>query len=448
MPDWPSLSPVPQPPQSPLPMAALRRLRPRSVVLRPPTVTNSVRMVSVDNDPPRAWAEAPVIRRRSPMDEAHAEVDNLIPPLLTPEPDRRVAPPPAPSAPPRPAHTRTQFLLVAALLTLAVIGFALTTRTVSFRQATTFSGVVEAASQIPVNFPTAGRIAEVRVTVGDRVKAGDVLATQDQTVAKQALAAAEAKLRADEADLARIKSPTTQRVLLELDVKRARAQLLAAQAASAAATTSTAREAARQRVAAAGLALDAARARVQEEARGGSRARRSAVEAVIEHDKAAVALAKGVLQDKVLVAPVSGVVLDIGATPGAVAESAGVRTYPNPDPVTDPSNGFSFLPSAPGAQASRPNDGNGFASLLTLGDDSRWRVKAQVPESQIVRLRTGQVVDIAFTALPRVRVPATLTTRGMAPIFVGDKVNYAAVFELQSAPDDVLPGMTATVHLR
>lgn len=442
--DFRPVSPAPLPPQSPLPMAALRRLRSRSVVLRSPALTNGVKIIPVDNDPPRAWAEASGVRERGLSGEVHTEVDKLIPPLPALEPDRNAAPPGGARTP----HTRRQFLVVAALVMLAVIGLAMTMRTVSFRQATTFSGEVQAASQVAINFPTAGRIAEIKVRVGDRVRAGAVLATQDQAVAKQELVAAQAGLRADEAELARLRSSTSQRELLKLDVERANAQLLAARAARATASTSAAQEAARQRVVAAELALITAQKRFDDEARGGGEARRSALGAAIQRDKAAVALAQAALRDKVLVAPASGVVLDIGATPGEFADSAGVRTYPNPDPVTNPSKGFSFLPATPEAQASRPNNGNGFASLVTLGDDSRWRVKAQVPESEIVRLRTGQAVDITFTAMPGVRVPATLTTRGMAPIFVGDKVNYAAVFELQSAPDDVLPGMTATVHVR
>ena len=437
------VSPAPLPQQSGLTMAALRRLRSRSVVLRSPVLTNGLRTVPVDNDPPRAWAQTTGVRDRGFSGEVRTRVDRLMPPVRTPSPDRNAAPP----GRARPPHTRRQLLAVAALVILAVIGLVVTMRTVSVRHTTTFSGEVQAASRVAINFPTAGRIAEVKVRVGDRVKAGAVLATQDLAVAKQELVAAQAQLRADEAELARLRSSTSQGALLELDVKRANAQLLAARAATAAATTSAAREAAQQRVVAAELTLATAQKRFEEEARGGG-SRRSVLQAAIQRDKAAVALARATLRDKVLVAPVSGVVLDIGATPGEFADSAGVRTYPDPYPVTNPSKGFSFLPTTPQAEASRPNNGNGFTSVVTLGDDSNWRVKAQVPESEIVKLRTGQAVDITFAALPGVRVPATLTTRGMAPIFVGNSVNYAAVFELQSTPGDVLPGMTATVHVR
>jgi multidrug efflux pump subunit AcrA (membrane-fusion protein) len=393
-------------------------------------------------------AEAASVHNGSPVGEIHPEVDDLTPTVLVPEPKREVAPHPAPPTPPRPTHTRNQFLVVAGLLILATVGLALTARTLSVRQSTTFSGEVQAAGQLPVNFTTAGRIAEIRVRIGDRVKAGDVLAMQDRTVAKQALAAAEAALRADQAQLARLTSSTSQATLLELDIERARAQLLAAQAAAATASTSAAQEAAQQRIAAAKLTLELTRRKLEEETRGGDQARRSAIEAAIQRDKATVALAKATLRDKLLVAPISGVVLDIGATPGVFADSAGVRTYPDADPIPEPSKGFSFLPSAPGAQASRPNNGNGFTPPIILGDDSRWRVKAQVPESEIVRLQTGQAVDITFPALPGTRIPATLTTRGMIPVFVGNEVHYPAIFELESAPPDMLPGMTATVHVR
>lgn len=440
--------PEPQPPSSSLPMAALRRLRPRSIVLRPPTLIYGTRIVNGarNGSPHHDRGAAAGVDNGSPRGAASAEVKDLLPYPLAPQAKRRVPPPPP--APPGPVHTRKQLLVVAALLLLAVIGLALTTRTVSFRRSTTFSGEVQAGSQLPVNFTTAGRVADIKVRVGDRVKAGAVLATQDSAVAKQALAAAEAALRADKAQLARLASSTSQTKLLELDVERARAQLLAAQASAAAASTSAAQEAAHQRVAAAELALESVKRKLEEETHGGEKARRSAVEAAIQRDKTAVALAKATLRDKLLRAPVAGVVLDIGATPGVFADSAGVRTYPDADPVTEPSKGFSFLPSAPDAQASRPNNGNGFTPLIILGNDLRWGVKAQVPESEIARLQTGQVVDITFPALPDTKLPATLTIRGMAPIFVGNEVHYPALFELESAPEDLLPGMTATVHVR
>ena len=443
--------PEPQPPSSPLPMAALRRLRSRSIVLRSPTVIDGTRIVNGkgNGSPRHDRAVADGAHNGSPGGGVKPEVGELVPTSLVPRARRRVAPPPAPPpAPPAPIHTRKQFIVVAALLLLAVVGLALTTRTVSFRQSTTFSGEVQAAGQLPVNFTTAGRVADIKVRIGDRVKAGAVLATQDRAVAKQALAAAEAALQADKAQLARLASSTSQKTLLELDVERARAQLLAAQAAAAAASTSTAQEAAQQRIAAAELALESVRRKLEEETRGGEPARRSAIEAAIQRDKTTVALAKATLQDKLLRAPVAGVVLDIGATPGVFADSAGVRTYPDAAPVTQRSEGFSFLPSAPDAQASRPNNGNGFTPLIILGNDSRWRVKAQVPESKIASLQTGQAVDVMFPALPETKVPATLTTRGMAPIFVGDQVYYPVIFELKSTPDDLLPGMTATVHVR
>jgi RND family efflux transporter MFP subunit len=65
-----------------------------------------------------------------------------------------------------------------------------------------FEGSLTPAQEADVGFKSAGRIASVRVKVGDRVRAGAVLATLDSREAEAQLAAAEAQVQAAEAQLA------------------------------------------------------------------------------------------------------------------------------------------------------------------------------------------------------------------------------------------------------
>ena len=65
-----------------------------------------------------------------------------------------------------------------------------------------FEGSLTPAQEADVGFKSAGRIASVRVKVGDRVRAGTVLATLDGREAEAQRAAAEAQAQAAEAQLA------------------------------------------------------------------------------------------------------------------------------------------------------------------------------------------------------------------------------------------------------
>ena len=65
-----------------------------------------------------------------------------------------------------------------------------------------FEGSLTPTQEADVGFKTAGRVASVRVTTGDRVRAGAVLATLDSREAEAQLAAAEAQVQAAEAQLA------------------------------------------------------------------------------------------------------------------------------------------------------------------------------------------------------------------------------------------------------
>lgn len=71
------------------------------------------------------------------------------------------------------------------------------------------NGSFAAVSSVDLGFATGGRLTSVKVKVGSRVQAGDVLATVDNRAARRALEQAEANLDAQQAGLDRITSATT-----------------------------------------------------------------------------------------------------------------------------------------------------------------------------------------------------------------------------------------------
>jgi len=113
-------------------------------------------------------------------------------------------------------------------------------------------GVVEAVRQAVVSARVPGRIVELRVDAGDRVKAGQVIARIDEREATQAVAEARAQVARAEADLANARSnyERTQKLVAEkfmsaatldkarADYRAAEAQLAAVRAGAEQATTS------------------------------------------------------------------------------------------------------------------------------------------------------------------------------------------------------------------
>ncbi len=140
-------------------------------------------------------------------------------------------------------------LLVAGALALAsgiaAAATPLETAPVAYRDvARTYpaEGVVEAVRQSTVAAQTQGRIVELKVDVGDRVRKGDVIARIDPQEATQVVASAEAEVARAEAaltaarvDLERTKKLIDQKFVSEAALDKAQTDFAAAQAQVAAA---------------------------------------------------------------------------------------------------------------------------------------------------------------------------------------------------------------------
>ncbi len=88
-----------------------------------------------------------------------------------------------------------------------------------------YTGEIRAKQQVSLSPKVGGRIQEIKVDVGDRVKAGDVIAVLEKSTQEAQLAQAKAQLAAAQANLANIQAPPR-----EADLAAAQAGIRAAQA--------------------------------------------------------------------------------------------------------------------------------------------------------------------------------------------------------------------------
>jgi RND family efflux transporter MFP subunit len=204
------------------------------------------------------------------------------------------------------------------------------------------SGYVTARRQATVSAKITGKVAEVLIEEGRRVKAGDVLARLDDTEARAQLALEQARLTATRAQLDEIRAQLTQ---AERDYTRQRG--LADRQISSVQT------------------LDASRAQ-----RDMLRARLMSTEEQVRVVQASVALAQVQLDHTVVRAPFSGVV---------VAKAA-----------------------QPGEMISPMSAGDGFTrtGIGTIVDMNSLEIQVDVNEAFINRVVPGQPVEAMLNAYP------------------------------------------------
>ena len=250
-------------------------------------------------------------------------------------------------------------------------------------QARSFTGVIEAEHQSALAFQTAGRVAQLNLSVGDRVTKGQVLATLDQ-------------------------------VTLDEDVTAARATLSSAEAAARLAAASFARVTElNSRGVASAQVLESAR-----EARDTSAANVGAAAANLRRAEDALGFGG-------LTAPEDGVVLSIAVKPGTVvAAGTPVLTLalgPGREAVLDlPSDYLGLL--APGSAFTLSSRVVGAAPLTghlrliePVADEATRarRVRVTLPEAPAL-WRIGGLVraEIATGSAPVISLPASAVVDG------------------------------------
>jgi len=243
------------------------------------------------------------------------------------------------------------------------------------------SGTIE-WQEVRVSPEVAGRLTEVLVDEGARVKAGDTLVTLDHRVldaqraqAEAAFHVAEANARAAQANLEALEAGPTEEQLRVAQAGVAQAQLALDFARQTyddlpEGLRETANgKALQQQVARAVLALEAAqaqydlvRAGARPEQIRAAREQAAAAGAQVDSARAALALLDAQMEKYTLTSPVDGIVLTRGFQPGEFA--------------------------APGSV------------ILTLGREGSLTLTVYVPETDLGRITPGQKVEVRVDSFP------------------------------------------------
>lgn len=279
--------------------------------------------------------------------------------------------------------------------------------------------VADLAAAVP------GRIVEISVREGDRVRSGEVLArlSGDQIKAARARAAAGVEAALRQLEQARLQLPVLAERLGQLDLRKSQASLDAEGKVAAAQGALAAAQADRARAEAEGeqLSADAERyailaakgaVSIQLAEQAATRVRAAA--AVVEAARKQVAAAEGVLQSARASKSNAGIVgaekrsleRQIESARGAVrvseaqVESARAVLAQAEANVADlevraPFDGFVVTRSGEPGQFCAPG-----VVVLTVVDPSRLYLRGFIPQSEIGRVRAGQKAEIMLDSQP------------------------------------------------
>jgi len=373
------------------------------------------------------------------------------------------------------------WIVVAVVVVLAGVGGVLlwrqstaaragaATRTVAVRKGTlqvtvSASGSLEPVRQVDLGFDVSGKVAEVSVDIGDRVKAGQVLARLDTAALELSLRQAEAQLKSAQAQLAKAQQPATEETLkaaeasyysalaqyqnlknspspeslasAKAQLEKAKVALERAQAAydrvswrpdisarpeslqlqdatidyqvALANYEAAAKGPSQEELAAAWRNVESAKAKLESLRNGPTEEDLASAEAAVEQAQVALETAQRNLEAAVLKAPFDGVVAAMNLVVGEPA------VYP----------------------------------AITLMDLSRFRITVNVDEVDVSQLEVGMPAVVTVDALPDVTLTGKVERIGVAATSTGGAVYYPVVIALDPTDAPLRAGMSASVTIR
>lgn len=274
-------------------------------------------------------------------------------------------------------------------------------------------GRVRPDRQAQLSLRGSGRVAEVKVQVGDRVEAGQILLTLDAAQAERDVRQAELELaaRRQRLDQARAGGSPADIEVAQAAVREASVAREVAQAQyddrAKQPGVKTSEEAAK--LEAAKAAYQRARAALEKALGGAPPEEIATLQTGIDQAELALTAARARLDETRLTAPFAGVVLDVTPRPGE-------------------------------------NVGAG-AALALLADVTRQHIEADVEEVDAPLVQAGQLAEVRLDAFPGQTLAATVTRLAPAATTRQGATSYTAWLDL--APTDLAlkPGMAAIVRI-
>lgn len=252
------------------------------------------------------------------------------------------------------------------------------------------AGTVTSSGVVYLNFSGSGPLAAISARIGQRVRRGQLLATEAAPQTAAVLSAGRAAIAADKAELAVQTS--------------------------------------------AGSPAGVAAARVQ-----------------LARDQAQLAMERADAAGTRIVAPAAGVVMAVNGQPGETADADGVRDYSSEGqgtPVTQQPV-FSLFPEGPqsGTEVNGSAAG-GSLPVIALRTSSTWQVSVLVPEGSVTAVKPGQAVRIDVPAAGIKAMPGRVQELLATPVATAQGLDYQAVVTAAGRQQFSPPsGMAADVQL-
>ncbi len=294
------------------------------------------------------------------------------------------------------------------------------------------TGIVESQNKVTLNFEVSGKLTEVKVKVGDKVKVGQVLARIDDKNLKRQVAIARANLYSANAKLSQLKAGTSSEDIKvqEVSVNNALKELNKAKSDldklqhNSSATKEEIR-AAQDKVDYAQGQYDLAVAQLEAKKAGSSSYDIDIQEALVIQAKENYEEALDNLAKATLVSPIAGTVLAVNASVGEQV-SAGSQAS---------------VSSAATSASSSSND------FIVIADLENLQVKASVDQVDIPKVAKGQSVSISLDALPDKEFKGKVIFVDPNPLSSQDVITYNIIVSIEKPDPKIQLGMTANLKI-
>jgi HlyD family secretion protein len=276
------------------------------------------------------------------------------------------------------------------------------------------TGTLASAKQASLAFQAAGRIAEIKVNEGDRVKAGDLIASLDTSSLDAIVIQSQAALDSAAAALAKVKAGPTEDDLIIARTNLDRTKVALQQAQAAYDPISWRADAAMMTQAytlqTASDAYQAALSQYYQTVNHPTDAEIKAAQSTFAQAQAALETAKLNATNARIRAPFDGTVILI--TP-KVGESTTTGT-----------------------------------AAVTLADLTRMQVVVNVDEPTGAAIKVGQTVNVTLDSLPGKRLTGRISKIALLASTAGNIVSTPVTVDIDPAGATVYPGLSATVEFQ